>query len=454
MDLHNDGERARAAIDAQCNAPTTFAYTYKPLGANQLAAYDPKAPPPAAAIDVATVDGRPVPYIVREERGTSDRGVYSIAVIADPQKPFSPFGDAQPWNHKLIFIFGGGCLPGHTQGTVPATVMDVFLKFGHMVAASSVARHATSCNGVLDAEAMMMVQEHIRETYGPVRFTIADGCSGGAQAQHMVADMYPGLIDGLRPECDFPDLWTPALYEYYDSALLNRYFVETAPLLWANPVQIGAVLGGTVNPVACLKIEEVNDAASIGPASLWQPDGPGCSADGPWKYSTLTNPRGARCTLPDANVNALGRRPSDGAANRPVDHVGVQWGLQALERGEITAEQFVDLNQKVGGFDINYTWTAQHAQADLTAITNLYRTGSVVSARNWALVPEISVRADDSYDEHGNIMRDIGRSRLDKAAGNHASQVFWTDVVGPVGEGLQGTPRPLARSDGPVAHQY
>jgi len=43
-----------------------------------------------------------------------------------------------------------------------------------------------------------------------------------------------------------------------------------------------------------------------------------------------------------------------GFAGRPYDNVGVQYGLRALFAGDISPAQFVDLNAKVGGVDIDY----------------------------------------------------------------------------------------------------
>ena len=46
-----------------------------------------------------------------------------------------------------------------------------------------------------------------------------------------------------------------------------------------------------------------------------------------------------------------GRDPRTGFARRPLDNVGVQYGLAALNNGGITKEQFLDLNEHIGGFD-------------------------------------------------------------------------------------------------------
>src|SRR5207302_4470787 len=67
------------------------------------------------------------------------------------------------------------------------------------------------------------------------------------------------------------------------------------------------------------------------------------------------------------------------------------------------------------------------AQGDVAGIENMYRTGQLAYGANWAQVPEIDARADDTYDEHSNIMRFIDRARIDEAVGGHETQVFWTE---------------------------
>ena len=48
-----------------------------------------------------------------------------------------------------------------------------------------------------------MLKERIVEQYGPIRYTIGNGCSGGAIQQYMLTSMYPGLLDGIQPACSF-----------------------------------------------------------------------------------------------------------------------------------------------------------------------------------------------------------------------------------------------------------
>ena len=54
------------------------------------------------------------------------------------------------------------------------------------------------------------------------------------------------------------------------------------------------------------------------------------------RYDPVTNPKGARPTVFDAARNIYGVNPATGAALRPFDNVGVQYGLSALNSGAIT----------------------------------------------------------------------------------------------------------------------
>jgi hypothetical protein len=53
-----------------------------------------------------------------------------------------------------------------------------------MLANSSLNVRGQNANDWISAETVMMLQEHIRETFGPIRYTIGSGCSGGSIQQH------------------------------------------------------------------------------------------------------------------------------------------------------------------------------------------------------------------------------------------------------------------------------
>ena len=85
-------------------------------------------------------------------------------------------------------------------------------------------------------------------------------------------------------------------------------------------------------------------------------------------YDPATNPRGARCTVYDHAVNVYGRDAATGFARRPLDNVGVQYGLAALNRGAITTAQFLDLNEKIGGYDNDGNRVPRRTVGDPAAI--------------------------------------------------------------------------------------
>jgi hypothetical protein len=131
----------------------------------------------------------------------------------------------------------------------------------------------------------------------------------------------------------------------------------------------------------------------------------------------------------------FGRRPADalgpverkigvGFANRPFDNVGVQYGLQALLSGEITPEDFVSLNEQVGGLDIDWNNIPQRSVADPAALTVAYRAGLVSSLQQEHSVPVIDLRGPDNEEIHTVFHSYVERARLD-ATGGHGNQIIW-----------------------------
>ena len=63
-----------------------------------------------------------------------------------------------------------------------------------------------------------------------------------------------------------------------------------------------------------------------------------------------------------------GVNPTTGFALRPFDNVGVQYGLGALNAGIITTTQFLNLNEKIGGYDQDANYIANRVVGDPGAI--------------------------------------------------------------------------------------
>ena len=146
------------------------------------------------------------------------------------------------------------------------------------------------------------------------------------------------------------------------------------------------------------------------------------------RYDPVQNPRGVRCDVYDHAINAYGADPATGFARRPLDNVGVQYGLGVLRSGVITPDQFLDLNQRVGGFDADANLVPARTVADPQAVRAAYRTGRLTSGGGGlADVPIIDYRAyydDQPYgDIHVRYHTFSMRARLEQANGTSANHV-------------------------------
>jgi hypothetical protein len=146
-------------------------------------------------------------------------------------------------------------------------------------------------------------------------------------------------------------------------------------------------------------------------------------------YHPTKNPKGARCTLWDTNVNSFGRDPETGFARRSYDNVGIQYGLEALNDGVITKAQFLDLNEHVGGFDNDgHPRPAQRTEADLDAVRLAYATGRVNSgAGGLGSLPILQYRSynDPRGDIHDRFRDFSIRDRIRRTFGRTDNQVIW-----------------------------
>jgi hypothetical protein len=141
----------------------------------------------------------------------------------------------------------------------------------------------------------------------------------------------------------------------------------------------------------------------------------------------VTNPKGARCSIYDGMVNIFGRDAKTGFARRPHDNVGVQYGLGALNRGEIPKDVFLDLNEQIGGYDINAKWQPERNVADLEAIPIAYESGMTMTGGGGLEdTPIIDVRnySDPSGDFHESYHSFKARARLIRENGHADNQVL------------------------------
>jgi hypothetical protein len=287
------------------------------------------------------------------------------------------------------------------------------------------------CSVLTEAESLIMAKERLVDEYGTLRYTIGTGCSGGSLAQQQVSNAYPGVYQGILPQCSFPDSWSTG-QQLGDYQLTRNYFED--PSGWGTgvawtPAQIAAVQG------------HPNYANSVELSTLYWPT----LADPAYACAGVTdaqrwspsNPTGTRCDLEDYMINLFGPYKGNnpyGYAGIPLDNVGVQYGLQPLEQGLITPEQFVDLNQKIGGYDHNYDTTSSRLAADEPALRNDYRGGAVNETNNMKGVAIIDLRGPDAGSFHDAYRSWTIRARLEQVEGHFPkNDVMWfgeTPLIG------------------------
>jgi hypothetical protein len=451
--------------DPQCNAPATFSYEYKSSVTGQLEPYDPSSPPQDMAT-ATTQNGVTVPFVVRFETGYEDRDQYQIAVLFQPGKPWAAWAPQPQFVHKLLVTHGASCGADHQSSTAPSTTSDTAgvpggpgagsspltaLGLGYAVMSTALDNAGHNCDLVTEAESLVMAKQHLIDHYGTLEFTIGTGCSGGSLVQQQVANAYPGIYQGILPQCSFPDAWSTG-QQLADYQLTRDYFEN--PGAWGTgvvwtPLQIAAVQGHPdyANSVELSTLywptlaDPAYACAGVGASQRWSP----------------SNPTGVRCDLEDYMKNVFGPyQGSDpyGYAGIPLDNVGVEYGLTALQQGLITPAQFVDLNEKIGGFDDNFGKTTTRFAAQEPALTYDYRSGAVNETNDLTDVAIIDLRGPDAGTFHDAYRSWAVRARLERQEGRFPkNDVIWfgeTPLIGDpqyTSEGLLAMDRWLSAVD-------
>ena len=447
FDLPGGAGNLGPPLDANCSINRRIDYFYKSTAntGNALTRWPAGASLyPADLVFTTTTLGKAVPYIIRMETGTINRAIDQVSILHDPLEEAAPSWSNPPanWNKRLIYTFGSGCIGGwYRQGASTGGVTDNFmLSNGYALASSSLNVFGNNCNDLTAAESMAMVKERFVEAYGLPAHTQGFGCSGGSYQQHQITDNYPGLLDGIIPGCSFPEVGFAAINFITDAWLLDTYFNSKAAVPWSAE-QMRRVTGFLLYETAP---NVAGGAHRIDP----KPGTTSCAAvPGERRYDAVSNPRGVRCTVYDHTVNVYGRDPATGFALRPLDNVGIQYGLGTLNASVISVDQFLDLNEKIGGFDRDATIVPQRTVVDLSAARAAYQTGRLTSGRGGlASVPIIDFRdyndALPGGDIHVRYHSFSMRKRLDKANGRHDNQVM---VVNDNRFGLYSTANPLLR---------
>ncbi len=426
------------AKDSQCDQPATIAYYYVPAGqgsggsntagssSGAFQPYDPSNPPPSSAIaTTTTTNGVTVPFIIRQETGYMDRDQYAVATLWQPGKPWQPWAPQAQYNGRLVIMHGASCDTTYGTGTAPSVQDQKVLGGGFIVMSTALDNAGHNCNILTEAESLEMAKEWVIDHYGEIKWTIGSGCSGGSLVQQQVANAFPGIYQGITPQCSFTDAWSSAM-EYEDYYMLLNYWKTKDQQDGWGPTQIQAVIehpnpGNPVTFTTVIPNSGVADRANC-------PDVPQSKE---WSQS---NPHGVRCTLEDYMVNLFGRYPQTGYAMPAFDNTGIQYGLDALRTGAITPQQFADLNAHLGGIDVNGHLASVRSLAPTLALERAYRDGAVDTASNLNDVAIIDLRGPDPGAFHDVYRTYAMRDRLLRNFRTAANQVLWQGPVPLVGD--------------------
>ena len=462
-----------------CLARTRAWYYYKPRDKEKFERWSEAV----RDVDSVSINGTQVPFIVRVEMGTINRFIYVITSLKGPHETLAA-PSAAHWNGRLIYQFSGGVGIGHRQGRVkPSRVLEgrrEQLAQGYAVVASTGTTTSTHYNIWLAEDTALRVKRQFVALYGEPDYTIGVGGSGGAIQQYLLAQNRPGLIDAAIAQYSYPDMVTQTIWAL-DCELLEYYFDRTDhrnPLWhqaehrqWVEGLNASNDYQGEGRARAITTTTRL--ALLAGERRLADAEGQTECVVG-WRGLTplVLNPRFA--SIEDRLARRVFRRvqwsyfedlkgfygtDAHGYARIPWDNVGVQYGLRALQRGQIDAEQFLRLNARVGSWkpvaemERERFWILRGASSDLQdfspwsahnmnrgktrdapaprfegdrlAMAAAYRSGQVFLGR--LDIPVIDVRhyLEPVLDMHHASASFSVRARLLAAQGDAGNQAIW-----------------------------
>ena len=255
---------------------------------------------------------------------------------------------------------------------------------GYAVAAGSLNVMGTNNDDVKSAETAAKVKEHFIKQFGAPLFTIGHGASGGSMQQHLIANAYPGLLDGIMPARSYAGRDdVPA------AALRLRAAAERVQdrRHWTRE-QMDAVSGkywgycvsnGTRYPNA--RHRQLRRGGQ-----------------GRWSPTTRAEGQGRALHLPGQPGQYLRHRSEDRLRPQSVrQRRRAIWACRRSTTARSPSTQFIDINTRVGGLDINGKIVPQRMVGDPQALRRAYETGRVnAGTGGLAIDPRSSTSAPTS----------------------------------------------------------
>jgi hypothetical protein len=470
-----------------CSINTRVLYYYRSRESGKFLPFEEQADD----VEAITIDGQSVPFVVRLEIGTINRHIYIIALLRGPNDtPETP--DLSFWNRKLLYQLRGGVGIGRRQGRIDPNYIpnrrSVELQQGYAIVHSTANQTSTSYDIELAEDTMARVKRQFVARYDEPIYTIGLGKSGGAIQQYLIGQNRPGLLDAGIAMYSYPDTVTQ-ITRVMDCELLEYYFdvVDADNDKWQRWSQRSWIEGFNARDDIPNMFEQMRalQALSLGQWPSWSNGQTECTQS--WRNLTphMANPRYtyfASLFAPSVeeqvpftywdNQKRVYGTDENGLARRTYDNVGVQYGLAALKRRQITIEEFLDLNDRIGGWrpaaDMTRErfWKSGGAQSDLadlsiwshqnmtaTASTDLpaprsegdidamaaaYRSGNVFLGELSMPVIDFRHYLEDELDMHHSLESFSTRLRMLRGQGHADSQLIWFAQMpySPLGDAL------------------
>ncbi|MGI9271226.1 MAG: DUF6351 family protein [Woeseiaceae bacterium] len=421
-------------------------------------------------IEELTIDEQAVPFIVRLEIGTINRHIYIIAMLRGPNDtPESP--DLSLWNRKLLYQMRGGVGIGRRQGRINPNYIPsrraVELQQGYAIVHSTANQTSTSYDIHLAEDTMARVKRQFVARYSKPMYTIGLGKSGGAIQQYLIGQNYPGLLDAGVAMYSYPDTATQ-ITRVMDCELLEYYFdvVDADNEKWQKWSRRSWIEGFNASDDMSNEYEQVRalQALRLGQWPSWSKGQTECTRS--WRNLTphVANPRytyfeslfsqdvakHVPFTYWD-NQKLIYGTDEHGYGRRTFDNVGVQYGLAALRKEQISIEEFLHLNDNIGGWlppnemtrerfwksgggqsdlaDISiwshHNMSASRNEADPAAMAAAYRSGSVFMGEISMPVIDFRHYLEPQLDMHHSLQSFVTRLRMQRHQGHADNQLIW-----------------------------
>ena len=449
-----------------CSAGTRILYYYRRAESGEFLPLVEQADD----VEQLTINGETVPFVVRLEIGTINRHIYIIALLRGPNDaPDTP--DLTYWNRKLIYQLRGGVGIGRRQGRIDPSYIPsrdtVELQQGYAIVHSTANQTSTSYDIELAEDTMARVKRQFIARYGEPLYTIGMGKSGGAIQQYLIGQNRPGLLDAGIAMYSYPDTVTQ-ITRVMDCELLEYYFdvVDADNEKWQKWSQRSWIEGFNARDDLSNSFEQVRalQKLTLGQWPSWSDGQTECTRS--WRNLTpqIANPRytyfeslfapsvaaQVLFTYWDNQKRVYGT-DEQGYARRTYDNVGVQYGLKALKRGQITLEEFLHLNDKIGGWlppaemqrerfwhsgggesdlaDVSI-WSRQNMSAtrsegDVEAMAAAYRSGNVFLGKLSMPVIDFRHYLEPQLDMHHSLQSFAARLRMLRQQGHADNQLIW-----------------------------